>query len=1108
MYLKQLELQGFKSFPEKVRLPFRPGVTVVVGPNGSGKSNLSDAVRWVLGEQRAKSLRGDKMEDVIFAGTANRKALGFAEVALVLDNSDHAIGLDFAEVRVSRQVFRSGESRYLINGVPCRLKDVQALFMDTGVGQEGYAIIGQGNIDAILSSKSEDRRRLFEEAAGIVKFRTRKEEAEEKLRRERENLTRAEDIREELEKRLLPLQQESERAKIYLSYRQRLKEAELDLFGRRMQDGKAQSKGLKEKQAIAQEQWAKAKADQAAQQERLSQLEEIDRQQESARASLLLEMRQKESEAGEKKSRAQRDLATAQQQEKERERLWQEAEREEAEAAQRQEQSRSYASRLSMLQQQQKELAKRRIQVEEGLAVHGGVLTESESAMQQDQKDLILLLQQIAQEKSSLERLEEDKNQIIQRRNEVKTAFAAAQSRKQAEELHYQVLCKEQAEKRQQQEKTAQALADLTAQLSSLQAKEQLASKELQEKTRDFHTSRSRYLVLKEMQKEYEGFSKSVKAILIQKDQGGLSGICGAASEVVQVPKGLETAMETALGSAMQQIITETAQDAKRAIAYLKHTGQGRATFLPLDILRGREMTDRAKILAFEGVVGIAKDLVTYDAKYEGVMAYLLGRTVVVETMDTAIRLGKETGYRYRLVTRDGDVMSPAGVMTGGSAKKTTNVFGRTREIATLETTLKQLQSSRRTGEITLETLRQQMQQMQQNRDALEESKTALQLDQEKAKQQLSVSQEKQVLMDQEIASLQEEEGKLMEQEKETDSKQQTKSQALAQMEAAARQMEAKVTQGQKNLAAEKAARENAMEALTEIKISQGKLEQEMAQAKAWQEETNKLHQKGAERAAQKRAEANRLAQEAANHRQESQALEAEAEKRTQQAADLFQKQKALEKELSLREEEKKACRQAQQDAMEIGHELQRELDRLSDRLERLAQEEAQMCQDMWQTYEVTPGQALSWIHPELSLAQREKERRLVKEEMRRMGDVNLQAVEEYRLVKEQYDFRTAQRDDILRAEADLQGVITGLQEKMEQQFRAQFAKMNENFSACFRELFGGGTAFLRLSDESHSLEGGIEIIARPPGKTLQNMMLLSGGERALTAIAILFAIL
>ena len=1108
MYLKQLELQGFKSFPEKVRLSFRPGVTVVVGPNGSGKSNISDSVRWVLGEQRAKSLRGEKMEDVIFAGTANRKPLGFAEVSLVLDNSDQKMPIDYTEVKITRTVYRSGESRYLINGTPCRLKDIHGLFLDTGVGREGYAIIGQGRIDEILNSKGEDRRRLFEEAAGIVKFRLRREEAMEKLEKERQNLLRVEDIILELEQQLAPLEEQSRLAKEYLAYREERKTYEIAKFYHDATQIQQDMQQWGEKQAISKQHLEEAQM--ALSQTAASllafrtQQEALQQQTEAKQQSLSALLQQKEQLAG------QRNLTLSQAEtlEKEADRLMQEAEEAQIQAQEEEQKAEGLLARETALQMALSALQERLSAAEQSFAALCGALEESEGELESEQAAMIAAMQASTAQKGTISRLEVLLEQFEGRKAQLEKEAVYEESRRHDRYTRLRVLEKQQGEWEEKKTLAAQEEERLQGRLEESRANQQRLSGTLSDLERQFHSSQSRHKVLLEMKNEYEGFYKSVKTLLKLRQKPGFTGICGAVAEVVTVSEGLEVAMETALGNAMQNIITETEEDAKLAIDYLKRNALGRATFLPLRIINGRTISDRDRILAFDGVVGIGTELVRYEKKYTGVMQYLLGRTVVVKDMDTAIRLGRETRYQYKLVTLDGDVMNPSGVMSGGSVKKTTNLFGRTREITALEEELNRLGAQKAKVE---EALQQERAKQEQQLQAVQEAQKALQ----QCKLQLAqlvqeASQCQEQLAEQETIR------KNRQKEQETLQTQINQAQAdLAEAKAQWEEKQAllerlnrKVESRQELLQSDRTKKEQAVGQMTACKVELSAKEQEKAGLEQQKKSLLDTKARLLRQAQQKREDRQRALAE-------QQQKQAQAEAMANDLALLEEKQQQEEAErqtLQTQMEESKT-RQAQaeqqrQTNAETVHQLESDLWKMEARMERLEEEKERMYREIWETYEVTYGQAASFAKEELSVNELVQKIKSIKSAMQALGNVNVHAIEEYRTTKERYDFLTSQRDDIRQAEAQLEGVITELAERMEQQFRTQFAVMNRNFGQVFRELFGGGQAHLKMADEAHALEGGIEIIAQPPGKILQNMMLLSGGERALTAIAILFAIL
>lgn len=1107
MYLKRLDLQGFKSFPEKVKLEFNPGITAVVGPNGSGKSNVSDAVRWVLGEQRAKSLRGDKMEDIIFAGTETRKPQGFAEVSILIDNQDGRMPLEFSEVQVTRRVFRSGESEYRINGTACRLKDVQELFMDTGVGREGYSIIGQGRIDEILNAKGEERRRIFEEATGIVKYKARRSEAENKLEKEKQNLLRVEDIIAELEVQLVPLEEQSKQAKRYLELREQLKQAELALFCTEvkqaeqelcrlsdvtatasLQQTQAQDAATEAKDAL-QDTKQKSEAANTALQNCTENITQVMTEIEKTEGKLRLAEEQIQHDA-ENAARMQREIAQKQQQQ--------------AQKQQEQEVSRSRIAALHLTIQQQQEHLKKTEETYQALHM---ALEESQSQAESVKDEIFEQMRKGTEAKGEIAKRQAMLEQFTARKKQVVDEMAQTDSRLEQQEVHYQVLEKK-AEEQQAQ------VAFLEKELEALEHDHQQATQNrvqaeqaLHHQEREVSAKRSRFKLLSEMERDHEGYYNSVKSLLQLPDREQ-RGICGAVGELLQVPEQYEMAIESALGGAMQNVVTRTEEDAKAAITYLKQRRLGRATFLPMTAVRGRTL--EGGILYENGVLGTADTLVHFDTQYQGIMSYLLGRTLVIASLDDAVRLAKQYRHQYKMVTLEGDLMHVGGSMTGGSqTKKSSHIFGRSREIQTLQEQIQQADTKMQQLQETLQLAEDDLQEIavQQMDKKLELQKLTVTIHSgtqefEKMQEEIAQTKQKQKLLQLENEQLQ----------TQIDHTQQDiiqSQEALAQSEAAMEQANAALSAFQKDFSAENSRREQLLEEITQAKIHLTQSTQQLENAEETlqrlrmeeqalhQEEENIIQQIEflAENENQSAEKQEQLRQYADTLRQKAEQLQQTRTETTRQIAELAQQAEVWE--------------QKNQTAQETIVKLEQELFRIATKQERLQEEQERIFAQIFDRYEMTYEEAQQCTQEDTrAYAQLQQQRKLWKSQMQEIGEVNVGAIAQYQEVKERFGFLNAQKEDILEAEEKLREMIAELTARMEQQFREQFAIISENFSVVFQEMFGGGKAYLKLADEHQALESAIEIVAQPPGKSLQNMQLLSGGERALTAIAILFSIL
>lgn len=1107
MYLKRLDLQGFKSFPEKVKLEFNPGVTAVVGPNGSGKSNVSDAVRWVLGEQRVKSLRGDKMEDIIFAGTENRKPLGFAEVSILIDNQDGKLPLEYTEVQVTRRVFRSGESEYRINGTACRLKDIQELFMDTGVGREGYSIIGQGRIDEILSAKGEERRRIFEEAAGIVKYKTRKNEAINKLEKEQQNLLRVDDIISELEVQVAPLEKQSEKAREYLRLKEHLKQAETEAFCKDAERMEAQLEKWTQEDAALQEELADSLAKSTAEKEKAAALrekaEKLDallQEQHDKMAEIRAEMEKTEGEIRLREEQRQNDAANLS-------RIKAEiAQKEQKQAENKAEQglcqSRMAGLHLEM-NRQQEELD----QLEEKYASLNTALSQDETKAESFKDEIFEQIRIGTEAKGEISKREAMKGQFSARKEQLLREKEHTESRLHQLEIHLQAMEKQEADREEQSRYLQQELEALEQDSKHAAQEKQKAESRLSHQEKYGSEIRSRLSLLKEMEREHEGFFNSVKSLLNLPDKER-RGICGAVGSLLKVEEAYETAIEAALGGALQNVVTETEEDAKNAIQYLKARNLGRATFLPITAIKGRPLEGKNAIMAEVGVIGTAFDLVSCEEKYKQIALNLLGRIIVVEHLDRAVQLAKKYRHQYKLVTLEGDILNPGGAMTGGSLqKKALHVFGRSREIRNLQETLQKV-----TDETAM--LREKLLLANDDLQEIEEETIAKKMELQKVLVTLHSGngEKEKTLADQKetaekLSLLELEERQLAEQlttaEGEIAAFQQKEAEAQKAIDFANEQLEA----FQSSMTDDKEERDALMGEITQKKIALSNAGQSIYSMESTllrlQEENSALA-----------AEQKKAAEQIAFYEKNTDLRIEQQEDLKQKTAELSEQADRLQEQLNETAEEKSQAteraaivEEAAVDWKETAGKLENERFRISTKREKLEEEKQRITAEMWEEYELTRRMAQEYV----ANLPAEREKRPVKEwknQIRALGDVNVGAIEQYKEVKERYTFLTAQREDILEAEEKLREIIAELSTLMENQFRAQFQLISENFSQVFKEMFGGGKAYLKLTDAERVLESPIEIVAQPPGKNLQNMQLLSGGERALTAIAILFSIL
>ena len=1108
MRLKRLEIYGFKSFADRTVVVFDQGITGIVGPNGSGKSNLSDAVRWVLGEQSAKALRGGKMEDVIFNGTQKRKRLGYCEVSLVFDNEDHALAVDYTEVMITRRVYRSGEGEYYINKSACRLKDIVELFRDTGVGREGYSIIGQGRIDEILSQKSEDRRGVFEEAAGIVKYRTRKEESEKRLSNMRENLSRVEDIIAELESQLEPLEKASETARRYLNLRDELRVLECSAFvlrsdraKERIAEAEQLLTGLKE--AIANEE---KRADELSiQREKANESAQKHENEVTAAHDAVLELtRETEAREGElgvlraEINRMEKDvLALSQEEDVKRARsaaLDEEIAKNERDALANRTQIIDLTRQLSQKEEALQAAQEEARQAEEKLEAHKSAIIDAMNRL----SDVRTSEARLSTMRRELERRGEEAD--AQREELAQTASRMdeqlAQAADELEQAKRGETEKTEIEQKIEQEaqETAQKIAVVQKALGDANGQKQAAS--------------SRLRVLREMERDYAGYQQAVKQVLLH--ARGNAGVRGVVASLMRVPKQLERAVEAVLGGALQNVVTTDEYIARDMIAYLRQNKLGRATFLPMTTISGRTLNAQERqVLTMPGCVGVASELIEFDEQYRGIVENLLGRTVVAENLDAGIEIMRRGRHAFRLVTLEGDVMHSGGSMTGGSsASRMTSLLSREREIKEHEKLLVELEEKIADYARRIERGEAVRQEIKQRRAQAFEDIRQAQID-------VSIAQERVRTL-----TVQREEHRA--QQDRCDLLQKQIAQNLEQIDsqlAGARDTQAGEQKTNEEMNKQTAALSDALyekrEALDALREETQNLRVTLA---ACERDANALNQDGARMRREQSAVGVQIGEAHENrealtlrHQQSTQQLARDTAQQQACAARLEAAQQDLAAKQNTRNEGQEQIRQLTQEIDNLRETLAMDMDKCHKAelvLGRTQSELEQMQQRIWDDYELTYAGAKEYLTEPFDMAGSDKRSADIRKEIRTMGPVNVTAVEDYRACRERYDDLASQRDDLVKAQDDLLGIIDSLQKQMEKQFLENFHLLQQYLSETFVKLFGGGKAELRLMDEKDVLGCGIEIVAQPPGKKLQMLSLLSGGERALTAIAILFAML
>ena len=1106
MYLKSIEIHGFKSFANKIVFKFHNGITGIVGPNGSGKSNVADAVRWVLGEQRIKQLRGASMQDVIFSGTELRKPLGYAYVAITLDNSDHQLAIDYDEVTVARRIYRSGESEYLLNGTICRLKDVNELFYDTGIGKEGYSIIGQGQIDKILSGKPEERRELFDEAAGIVKFKRRKVAAQKKLEDEKQNLIRVNDILSELEKQIGPLEKQSEVAKVYLKKKEELKTLDVNVFlleNVRLQE---QLKAADEKYAIASgdlqstsEQYEKIKEEYEQIQGQIEMLDETIEQSRSMltdtsvlRGKLEGEINVLKEQIKSAKSNEEHLLS-----------------RKEAVQKEIDEKSGDKAGILAdkdVIDKQVAEIENSRNEAREKLLAVQNKIEELNNNIESGKNTIIDALNSRATIKTKLGRYDTMTEQINIRKAELTSRLLRIKSDEAQQEAEMKKMQGEFEKINDIIRNLNDAITSKEEQLSLM--KEELSAKD--QKLRDtqvsYHQEKSKLEALSNLTERYEGYGGSVKRVMEQKDKE--KGIIGVVADIIKVDKKYETAIETALGGNIQNIVTDDEETAKRMIAFLKQNKGGRATFLPLTSITNPQEFKNPEALKEKGVIGMADELVHIEDRYKNVAKAMLGRIVVVDNVDNAVKIARKFDYGIRMVTIEGELLVPGGAISGGAFKNNSNLLGRRREMEELEAKVKKLLKE-------IDSILEDIAQTKENRNklrlAIEEDKSALQkkfIEQNTARLNVIKAQERKEEASEGSMELKAEEREIENQIQEIRINKEAIQKELSDSEELEKQVEIQIKEFQAQLEEKRLeeSEESAHVASWDLEV-----EKMLQQQGFHQQNVDRINGEIARYAAEMAEIEEGLKQcveDIANKENNITEIEQTiaASHTTQSDAELKLKDDIAKKEeLTAKQKNFFTDRETLAERMTA---LDKEVYRLNAQKEKFQEMLEGQINYMWDEYEITLSDASNLRNEEMTdLSAMKKEISSLKDQIKKLGDVNVNAIEDFKNLMERYTFLKTQHDDLVEAEKTLEGIIEELDTAMRKQFNEKFAEISREFDKVFKEMFGGGKGTLELIEDEDILEAGIRIIAQPPGKKLQNMMQLSGGEKALTAIALLFAI-
>ena len=1106
MYLKSIEVQGFKSFANKINFQFHNGITGIVGPNGSGKSNVADAVRWVLGEQRIKQLRGSSMQDVIFAGTELRKPLSYAYVAITLDNSDRQLALDFDEVTVARRLYRSGESEYLLNGAPCRLKSINELFYDTGIGKEGYSIIGQGQIDAILSGKPEERRELFDEAAGIVKFKRRKLASEKKLEEERNNLVRVSDILGELEKQVRPLERQSEKAKIYLKKKEELKILDVNSFllenaavKEELGNTETNLKNTTSELETVNDRFENIKIEY---EETNSRIEELERTIEEERNAL--------SEANVIRERLNRQIDVLNEQIKackgNEEHLDNRKSSVSGELDEKLKEEESAAGKKQSIDEEIALVKEKKASVEDDLKGIQSTIETINDEIERLSKGIIDALQERANIKSKGERLKTLKEQTDIRKAELTGKIVSAKTDEarnndeisRLEEQFEGITAKiDEMNKLKAQNETA--VADMKAKLVELDNR-------LRDLQVEYHKDKSTYEALSNITERYEGYGGSVKKVMEQKDSN--PGIIGVVADIISAEKKYEIAIETALGGNIQNIVTDDENTAKKMIGFLKREKAGRATFLPLTSIENTQEFKTPEVLDEAGVLGLASKLVSTRKEYANVAKAMLGRIVVVDNVDNAVKIAKKYNYGIRMVTLEGELLVPGGAISGGAFKNNSNLLSRRREMDEIEKRMQEALKSideinRNIDEIKSERNKLRVQIEQDNLKLqsmfIEQNTARINLSSAKSKQEESIA---------DIDSLKEESVRIEKQIADIASEEAAIEEALNESLAREQDNEEKIKLLQGELEVHHKSENDILALLREHEVEVEKIIQ-----RGSFEEQN-LNRIRAERE-RFEAELKEITDEIGNSANLVKEREQQIEeiKATIEASYTSQNEtgESLNAHIKLKDElneKQKNFFNIREELSETRANLDKEKFRLETNLGKLKDSIQNQIDYMWNEYEITLRDAESLANPEMTdLSSMRKEAGNLRDEIKKLGDVNVNAIDEYKEVSERYIFLKTQHDDLVEAEKTLVGIIEELDHAMRKQFKEKFNAIEKEFDKVFKELFGGGHGTLELMEDQDILDAGIRIIAQPPGKKLQNMMQLSGGEKALTAIALLFAI-
>ena len=1106
MYLKSIEVQGFKSFANKIKFEFHNGITGIVGPNGSGKSNVADAVRWVLGEQRIKQLRGGTMQDVIFSGTENRKPLSYASVAITLDNSDHKLPVDYEEVTVARKLYRSGESEYLINGRACRLKDVNELFYDTGIGKEGYSIIGQGQIDKILNGKPEERRELFDEAAGIVKFKRRKSLSLKKLEDERQNLVRVNDILSELEKQVGPLERQSEKAREYLKRKEELKTYDINMFLLEMERIREQILELEKKLSITKEeledasrQYEETKTEYESIEEQVDVIDEaIEKSNRQLNETTLLKQ-QLENQIALLKEQINSAKMNDEHYEQRANTITGELSDRERQLKELQKEKESITKEMDDKQSQEEQLKKELAEIQ-------AQIIEITESVDEKKTHIMEILNNRASTKAQIQKFDTMMEQIQVRKSQINRQIIENDSEIAEENENFKMFQTE-------LKNISDEIISLTEQNKSYETKikelqSQIAkqSQMLQAGQSAFHREQSRLESLKNITERYDGYGNSIRRVMDNKDRE--KGLLGVVADIIKVGRDYEIAVETALGGSIQNIVTEDEETAKRMITFLKKNKYGRATFLPLTSIRANAGINRPEAMKEAGVIGTANKLVQVEEKYKTLADFLLGRTLVVDHIDHATVIARKYHQSIRIVTLEGELINPGGSMTGGAFKNSSNLLSRRREIEEFEKTVHKLKKEMDDMESQTAKLKEERAAYYEKTDVIGTELQKAYVVQNTAKMNAEQSLTKIKNFKEHSDSIRKEAEKLDIEITEIMDNQESINVELDTSQDMEKMLNSDIEKGQEALEDMHVKENEKSRQVEQSHLEYAGLEQKYMfiteNITRICEEMDKFHMELEEISRNKGGTSKEISEKEDKIRELQETIE--------NSGDLFGE---IKQQIERSKKEREELNQRHKTFFEKREEISKHMTDLDKEVYRLESQKTTYEENsekqinyMWEEYEVTLNHARELRNPDLTdlnvMKRRIKE---LKSEIRALGNVNVNAIEEYKSVSERYEFLKGQHDDLVEAAETLEQIIEELDTAMRKQFKEQFARIAREFDKVFKELFGGGKGTLELMEEEDILEAGIRIIAQPPGKKLQNMMQLSGGEKALTAIALLFAI-